>query len=149
MKTILVPVDFSDVTEKVLRTAADYSRAFGGCRIVLAHVVEMEPQILGYEPGPLNVGVPVVANLNADQRRLDAYKDLFPGDDVLVINVQGSTPDEILDLAQEHQADLIVMGAHSHGALYQLLAGSVASAVLKDATCPILLVPRDRTKARK
>jgi nucleotide-binding universal stress UspA family protein len=36
---------------------------------------------------------------------------------------------------------LIVIGSHGHGALYHLFAGDVASGILKDAKCPVLVVP--------
>jgi nucleotide-binding universal stress UspA family protein len=144
MKTILVPVDFSDVTEKVVDTAAAYAQAFGGSHVILVHVAEPEPQFVGYDPGPLSVRVAVAADIHLDQHRLEALKQKFGATGVLALHVQGSIPDEILNLAREHEVSLIVMGAHGHGALYHLLVGSVASAVLKEATCPVLLVPSDR-----
>ena len=39
------------------------------------------------------------------------------------------------------EADLVIMGAHRHGALYNLFVGSVASEVMKRMTFPLLLVP--------
>jgi nucleotide-binding universal stress UspA family protein len=36
------------------------------------------------------------------------------------------------------------MGSHGHGALYHLFVGSVTTAVLKEAPCPVLVVPSDR-----
>jgi len=64
---------------------------------------------------------------------------------VLALHIQGSIPDEILALAREHGATLIVMGSHGHGALYHLLVGSVTTAILKEAPCPVLIVPSDRS----
>lgn len=49
--------------------------------------------------------------------------------------------EEILDQANELNADLIVMGTHGHGAMYNLLVGSVTKGVLKHSTWPVLLVP--------
>jgi nucleotide-binding universal stress UspA family protein len=48
---------------------------------------------------------------------------------------------EILSQANELNADLIVMGTHGHGAMYNLLVGSATKAVLKHSTRPVLLVP--------
>jgi nucleotide-binding universal stress UspA family protein len=143
MKTILVPVDFSDVTEKVVDTAAQLAEAFES-RIVLVHVAEPEPQFVGYDPGPMSVRVAVAGDIHVDQRRLEALKLKFSGTEVLALQVQGSIPEEILSLAQEHSATLIVMGSHGHGALYRLLVGSVANAVLKAGICPVLIVPSER-----
>jgi nucleotide-binding universal stress UspA family protein len=143
MKTILVPVDFSDVSAKVVETAALLARAFAS-RVILVNVAEPEPEFVGYDPGPLTVRVAVTRDLHADQRRLEALKAGLGGIDVLALHVQGSIPEEILDLAREHAVTLIVMGSHGHGALYHLFVGSVAAAVLKDAHCPVLVVPGDR-----
>jgi nucleotide-binding universal stress UspA family protein len=49
--------------------------------------------------------------------------------------------DKILSEAEQHQASLIVMGSHGHGAFYELLVGSVTHGVMKGAHCPIVVVP--------
>jgi nucleotide-binding universal stress UspA family protein len=143
MKAILVPFDFSDVSAKVAQSASLLAKAFGS-RVILVHVAEPEPEFVGYDAGPLTVRVAVAHDIHADQRQLEALKLEFSGVDVLALHVQGSVPEEILDLAREHEATLVVMGSHGHGALYHLFVGSVAGAVLKDAHCPVLIVPGDR-----
>lgn len=149
MKTILVPIDFSDVTGKVVEIAATLAGAFGS-RVILVHVVELEPQFVGYDPGPMSVvGVAVPGRVHNERRRLEALKSKFGTADLLTLVVEGSLPDEILNLAREHAATLIIMGSHGHGALYQLLCGSVATAVLKDAPCPVLIVPSEREDKEK
>jgi len=148
MKTILVPIDFSDVSGKVVDTAAALAGAFGS-RVILVHVVEPEPQFVGYDPGPLSVRVAVAVDIQADERRLEGLKKEFSAAEVLALTVTGSIPDEILKLAREHDATLIVMGSHGHGALYHLLAGSVTTAVLKEAPCPVLIVPSERGSGRE
>ncbi len=117
MKTILVPIDFSDVSGKVVETAASLAQAFGS-RVILLHVAEPEPQFVGYDPGPLSIRVVTATDTQADQARLETFKQKFSPADVLALHAEGSIPDEILELAREHSADLIVMGSHGHGALY-------------------------------
>jgi nucleotide-binding universal stress UspA family protein len=53
----------------------------------------------------------------------------------------GTVAEEVLDQADELNADLIVMGTHGHGAMYNLLVGSATKGVLKHSTRPVLLVP--------
>jgi nucleotide-binding universal stress UspA family protein len=53
--------------------------------------------------------------------------------------------EEILNQADELNADLIVMGTHGHGAMYNLLVGSVTKGVLKRSTRPVLLVPAPKS----
>jgi nucleotide-binding universal stress UspA family protein len=140
MKTLLVPIDFSDVSTRVIDTAASLAQALAA-RIILIHVAEPEPQFVGYDPGPLSVRVAVAGDIHADQHRLESFKQKLAPLDVLALHVQGAIPDEILKIAREHTVDFIVMGSHGHGALYHLLVGSVTSAVLKQSPCPLLIVP--------
>jgi len=57
----------------------------------------------------------------------------------------GAVVDEILKQAGAVNADFIVMGSHGHGAMYNLLVGSVTEGVLKRNTLPLLLVPSSRS----
>ena len=47
----------------------------------------------------------------------------------------------ILAEAAQIGAGTTVIGSHGHGALYNLLMGSVAESIVKHATCPVLIVP--------
>ncbi|MGA3170643.1 MAG: universal stress protein [Chthoniobacteraceae bacterium] len=140
MKTILVPVDFSDVTGKVVETAAAIAGAFGS-RVILVHVTEPEPQFVAYDPVPMPVPTAVIGDVQANRQQLEALKGKFGAGDVLAIPVLGTPREEILNLARKHNATLIVIGSHGHGALYQLFVGSVTAAILKEAPCPVLVVP--------
>jgi nucleotide-binding universal stress UspA family protein len=53
----------------------------------------------------------------------------------------GTLAEEILNQADALNADMIVMGRHGHGAMYNLLVGSTTKGVLKHSTRPVLLVP--------
>ncbi len=56
---------------------------------------------------------------------------------------QGPAADAVLAAAQAHSADLIVMGsrAGTRGHAAEALLGTVSSNVLRDSTCPVLIVP--------
>jgi nucleotide-binding universal stress UspA family protein len=54
---------------------------------------------------------------------------------------EGSAAERILEDAGERKADMIVLGKRHHGTIERLLLGSVASAVVRDATLPVLLIP--------
>ena len=143
MKTILVPVDFSDATQRVLATARQFAEAFGS-RVVLLHVAEPEPDFIGFEPGPMSVRAAVAGDFRHEHQLLDELKKSLTGIDVLALQVQGAAADTIISESARQGADLIVMGSHGHGALYHLLAGSATKGVLKAATCPVLIVPIPR-----
>ena len=142
MKTILVPVDFSDTTAPVLAEAQVLAQALGG-ELVLLKVAEPEPDFVGFEPGPQTVRVAVAHDYRAEHVRLDELKAQVAASGLAVtaMHVQGPIVEKILDLAAEHGAGMIVMGSHGHGALYELLVGSITQGVLKGAKCPVVVVP--------
>jgi nucleotide-binding universal stress UspA family protein len=147
MNTILVPVDFSDATSGVIDTARQLARAFAS-RIVLLNVAEPEPDFVGFEPGPITVRQSVARDFKAERHRLDELKLALGSDaaDVQALHIQGPSVEKILQEAEVQQASWIVMGSHGHGALYELLVGSVTHGVMKGAKCPVVIVPMSATK---
>ena len=142
MKTILVPVDFSDTTAPVVAEAQVLARALGA-DLVLLKVAEPEPDFVGFEPGPQTVRVAVAHDYRVEHTRLDELKAQAAagGLTVTALHVQGPIVEKILDQAKERGAAMIVMGSHGHGALYELLVGSITQGVLKGAKCPVVVVP--------
>ena len=147
MKTILVPIDFSDVTTAVVDTARKFAAALES-RLVLLNVAEPEPDFVGFEAGPPTVRVAVARDFKVERQRLDDIKAqcAAAGAEVAALHIQGPIVDKILHEAGEQQADHIVMGSHGHGALYDLLVGSVTHGVIKSATCPVVVVPAPAKK---
>lgn len=62
-------------------------------------------------------------------------------DEVIRFTPEGFPKKEIINIATEWEADLIVMGTHGRGGLLNLLVGSVAETILKHATVPVMVVP--------
>jgi nucleotide-binding universal stress UspA family protein len=139
--TILVPVDFSDVTLRVVEMADRLASAFKS-RVVLLYISEPEPEFVGFEPGPVTVRSAVARDFREEHQRLDELKKTFAdGLEITALHIQGATVEKILLEAEAQKAELIVMGSHGHGSIYNLLVGSVAEGVLKAAACPVVVVP--------
>jgi nucleotide-binding universal stress UspA family protein len=135
---VLVPVDFSGATSRVIETAASLVAPGGTMRIL--HVVAWVPSVvegtlLGYaDPKQTQA-------LHAEsERKLQEYARAsgLPRVDVEVL--EGDSAPGILDAARRHASDLIVIATHSRGGLGHLLLGSVAEKVLHETTCPILML---------
>lgn len=143
ISTILVPVDFSDITGAVVAFAAQLAQ---GCqsRLVLLHVSEPDPDFVGYEPGPASVRTAVAKDFRVEHQQLEALKQSVSGVETSALHIQGPLAEKILAEAEQQGAGMIVLGSHGHGALYHLFAGSVATAVLKEARCPVVVVPAPR-----
>lgn len=148
MKTIITLVDFSDVTFKLLRQAHDLAKAFDG-EVVLMHVVPPSPVVIDAGISPTVYEKPSIESMEADQRKLAELCD-----SLTKFGVHTSTRQfhdiEVSDLLEECRklnADVIIVGSHGHGSFYNLLVGSVTSAVLKKAPCPVLVVPQQEAAA--
>ena len=146
MKTLLVPVDFSDATPHLLRHAAEFVREISG-RIVLLHVTE---PVATYVPeGPsmdVQAATPPPLEMENSQAQLEHLEKLAAplradGFTVETVAIVGLAVDDILDQASKLNADYIALASHGHGALYHLFSGSVVTGVLKRAKVPVLVIP--------
>lgn len=146
MKTFLVPIDFSAVTEEVIDTAVSFARAFQG-KVALIHVVQ-PPVVTSEFALPVEVLQEAVsAGERAAVGKLESYVAMFrnAGIPCEAKVTHGPPVTMIREEAARVNADFVVMGSHGHGKLYDFLVGSTASGVMKRATCGIIIVPhRDK-----
>lgn len=149
MKTLLVPVDFSDATSHLLQHASELAREISG-RIVLLHVSEpvatyvpvgASMDVLSATPPPFET-----ENTKAQQESLEKLASPLraEGLDVETIAILGLAVDDILDQAEKLKAGYIVLASHGHGALYHLFSGSVVTGVLKRTKVPVLVIPAQK-----
>lgn len=143
MKTIVALVDLSTLAVEVLRHASSFARAFNS-KVVIVHIVPKQPTVV--EDGLIwSVGMKKPSH---DLLRrnyevlLEKVAELTQaGVQATVRQMVDAGVDEVLAETSGLQADLIILGAHPHSTLYHLLIGSLADDVLKNARCPVLVVP--------
>lgn len=142
MKTILVPIDFSRVTDPVLAEATRLARAIDA-RLILLHVTEPALGLVDYAAVAISIAHVSEAALKTAGVRLAALREALAARAMTVETkvVAGLPAEEILAQASACAADYIVIGSHGHGAIYDVLVGSTTSGVLKRSTCPVLVVP--------
>lgn len=136
---ILLAADFSDGGPTVAERASELSRHYQA-RLTLLHVVESFP-IVDSTYGPI---MPFEIDLTdqmvsvAKARIASLGEQLGVPEDQRLVEV-GSAKVEIVRIAEEQAADLIVLGSHGrHGV--GLLLGSTASSVIHHASCDVLAV---------
>ena len=132
IRRILVATDFSECASKSLVLACEMAAKFQAELNVL-HVQKDSIPYHGYDfecPAELRQQLDELPGPPWDQQ-LTISRSVRVGPPAL----------EIVTEAQEQQADMIVLGAHSHGALRHWILGSVAERVVRTATCPVLTVP--------
>jgi nucleotide-binding universal stress UspA family protein len=132
--TILFPTDFSEQAQQAFSLASSLARDCGA-RLVVLHVaappVSHEKLEADRNPGEY-YGV-----LWDALRQLRAPEDNVPVEHRLE---EGDPAAEVLSVAKETKAGLIVMGTHGRTGLSRLLMGSVAEHVMRQAPCPVLTV---------
>ena len=137
---ILCGIDFSECSLSALRYAIALASQ-AGAHLDVVSVVQLIPM---YETtGALPLYYPgLLDDLKADiQKRLDAEITTVAGDMKVERFVTAGSPHrEIIRVAAERNAELIVLGAFSHGALDHMFFGSTTNHVVRRAGCPVLTV---------
>jgi nucleotide-binding universal stress UspA family protein len=124
--TILVPVDGSLLAERALSLAGQLGSAAAG-RLVLARVIADENR---------EVHADVQSYLRYAAGRLN-----YSGVPVETVVAHGAAATEILRVARQYGAELLVMSTHGHSGPGRWLYGSVADEVLRGANIPLVLLP--------
>jgi nucleotide-binding universal stress UspA family protein len=141
MKTILAPVDFSAVSDAVVKEAAALARSFDG-RVVLLTVVQPPVMVTEYA-AMMDLSQVMAAGEKNAARQLEVTEDKLKSEFIKTETVQitGNPVPVIVEEAEKQDADYIVMGSHGHTAFYDLLVGSTTHGVLMRAKCPVVIVP--------
>jgi nucleotide-binding universal stress UspA family protein len=141
-RTILVAADFSGRSQEAFRVACALAEETK-TRVFVLHAVEKIP--VAEQPvafGEMGVPFPLPADGSARHAAiLDRLREAYTPNRPIDVEVRvrdGTAHEEILRTAGEVGADLIVLGTQGRTGLRRLLAGSVAEAVLRRATCPVL-----------
>ncbi len=143
---IVVGIDFSETSEQALRVAVNLARSSGMAEVHLVNV--LAPPVGGTEFAPLvDVSEQTV---NAQRQLADSLESLagVPGVFAFSHVLVGNPQKELPRVADELEADLIVVGTHGRRGVDRMVFGSVAEHVVRTAPCSVLTVrPRPPTAA--
>jgi nucleotide-binding universal stress UspA family protein len=145
MRLILVCVDFSDVAARVVEKAAAWAVDLKAA-LHLLHVIPPPPPMAVYAPGA-GVALPMPAatlpDTTLERSKLVEIATRLRERGIQVSEevLEGPVIHEILSTADRVDPEAIVLGSHGHGALYELLVGSVTEGVLRRTRRPIWVVP--------
>lgn len=143
MKRILCPTDFSERAAAAERQAVGLAKALGA-ELVLAHVTtDATLWREGLYTPEVRAVVEGLRKRAADTLAARAAALAAEGVAARVVVKVGLAWKEIVSLAAEEHADMIVMGTQGRTGLERLLLGSVAERVIRRAPCPVLTVRPD------
>jgi nucleotide-binding universal stress UspA family protein len=141
-KTIICPIDGTELSEKALKHSAYLSKV-SGAKIVLLHITEKwhraghlvtnSPEWETIHKEWLEEGRAILTNGAETLRALGASH-------VDTMLREGDASHEIVAMAEENKADLIIMSTHRYSPIGKLFAGSITDNVTRKAPCPVLWV---------
>jgi nucleotide-binding universal stress UspA family protein len=140
LRRILVGTDGSPAARDAVAFAVDLASEHGS-ELIIVHVVplvDVFPPPTIYEVGEAFPHVPRAH----DHELLQEAASMAAEQGVVAATalVPGSPVDEILSYSESHDADLVVVGSHGHGAVVSALHGSVARGVMHAARRSVLIV---------
>ena len=139
----LVPVDFTDITNPLLKVAKLLALKHNAS-VILLHAVSPViylpyPESFGVSPIDLSKLAELEAkSIESAKKHLEALRDFLAELPVDIV-VDVGEPSEVI-LAKEEMADLIILGSHSKGLMERILIGSTSERVAKYCHKPLLVL---------
>ena len=130
--TVLFPVDQTRESRHAAELVANLVKTYGAQLTLLSVVEPAEEEGAAAAPSPETIA-----------KLLESARSLFQqaGIDAAVVERQGMPAFVICDVADELNADLIVMGSRGTGLTEEGLSDSVSNRVINLSPCPVLIVP--------
>lgn len=143
MKTILVPVDFSEHSEYALEVAASIARK-QNAEIVVVHMLGMPESFLTKDERQEVFNA--IYFMKLTKQRFDKLldKEYLKGIEVSQAVKTHKVFAEINDVASEYEADLIIMGSHGVAGMKEVFIGSNTEKVVRTSDIPVLVI-KERT----
>ena len=143
LRTILLPTDFSGCANYALVYAAAIARAVRA-KIICIYVLEPMVPAVGYtglaDPMPIaDISEQLEDSAERELPQVVQSEELR-GLEVEEVITHGDASAEIVRVAAERGVDLIVISSHGRTGLGRIIFGSTAEAVVRHASCPVLVV---------
>ena len=147
INTILAPIDFSECSPADLNFALATAKQFDA-KLLLLHVIHDPAESPGFYMKKQNGKNGFRDMRESAQQMMDSFiqKHVLPFKGVESFVISGLPAMQILNFARKHQVDLIAIGPHRRSRLQRLMRKSVTDKVIHGATCPVLVVPEQKSK---
>ena len=141
VNNILVPIDFSNHSEKALAYASEIAQSYNA-QLQLLHIIEETMHPAFSVTGKSSIFDLVPGIKDDSKKRIAKMLEKFVSDKVKSkVFVQGGrAANDIIKFAKENSTDLIVIATHGLTGLEHMLLGSVTEKVVRMAHCPVFTV---------
>mgnify|MGYP000580847268 CR=1 FL=1 len=142
MKKIIVPIDFSEHSEYALKTAAKLAKR-SNAELLALHMLEMSDVILTKSDSEQQQKA--LFFLKLVEQRFETFldKDYLKDVNITPIVKHFKVFSEVNDVAEEHDADLIVMGSHGTSGFTEFFVGSNTERVVRNSETPVLVIKNE------
>lgn len=149
MKKVLIGLDYNPKSEIVAQKGYELAKKLDA-EVCLIHVLADVsyygvdyPSFMGYEGyNEMHVDINIISELREVAKKfLESAASHLNDATVSTHLADGPTSVAILEYAKEWNADLIVLGTHSHSVLEKVLMGTTASRILERTEIPVYLIP--------
>jgi nucleotide-binding universal stress UspA family protein len=142
LKKIVCPTDFSEPAAEGLKIAKELAIQFSA-EMLLVHVVTPLPAMHG-AAAPTGFHIPAVLEElegSAKNSLDDIRREKLPAEmQVRIFVIHGKPAHEIVSLAAQEKADIIVIASQGESGWQRFVFGSVAERVVRNADCPVLTI---------
>jgi nucleotide-binding universal stress UspA family protein len=140
-KNMLVPVDFSQSSERALAVACELARGFDASLTLFhAYALPTYPLPDGFIMPSAETVAEILEKTQSAMNQQKARAAQLGAPRVAALVSEGMAYAEIVRVAGEQGFDLIVMGTHGRTGIKHALLGSVAEKVVRKAPCAVLTV---------
>ncbi len=146
-KRLLVPLDYSTVSETKLPTVEEYGRALDA-EVILLHVLPATGRGEGHLPRPFDTRTDT-SIVSPEEARARTFLEMVAsrlraaGVAAQPMIMHGPVAETIVETARHEAIALIILGSDVRNGISRLFVGSVAGRVVRDAPCPVLLIQPD------
>ena len=144
MKSIVVAIEFPIEEREVLNISKKMASEFKA-KLYIVHSETVDSYINH---------IVMEDNLQLSNKIMEEYKDNFKKQmkdlhdelvsekiDAECVLTEGSSVDNILKIAKEKSAEMIILGSHEHGKFYHLVFGSTHELLINKSNIPVLIIP--------
>lgn len=140
IRKILIPIDFSPVTESAVREGADLARRYKASIVLLTAIDDTFPHPELFSLDLPNEDFYRTLRHRAEERMATLIASCCQGVQIDHVVARGRPAKVIVEFAEAEKIDLIVMSTHGTGGWSHVLLGSVTERVLGVAPCPVLVL---------
>lgn len=142
VKKIICPTDFSDPSYEALKIADEMARHFSSELVLIHAVTPLQVDPIYAEPNTFDLPSFEKERQVIAEKAIEklAAEKLSAGIQHKTLVVQGDAAYQIVELAEEENADLIVIATHGNTGWRKVIFGSVTARVIRMAKCPVLSI---------